>query len=260
MKIDYVSDLHINHYVRFNDNQIKFQKKTREWSNEILDTGSGEVLIIAGDFGEINKQALWFVEEAAKRYKKVFVTIGNHDLYIINNNQKKKYGDSKGRVKELVGMIGEIGNVTLFDVGGVETYKGVKFAGSPLWYLPKSDKGIEFFKIMSNDSNYIKLKYKNALNTIRTLWTETITWYQKLGDVDVIFTHVPPVHSPYLNHAPNECYMVDVSTLKAKHWIFGHDHSQGKFVKAGVSFYSNCLGYPVENLEPTLKSFELQEG
>lgn len=257
MKIDYVSDLHINHYVRFNDNQIKFERKTREWSIKLLEAGDGEVLIIAGDFGEINKQALWFVEEAAEQYKKVFVTLGNHDFYVINNSQKKKYGDSKGRTKELVDMISRINNVTVFDIGGTEIYKGVKFAGSPLWYLPKSEAGINFFKNISNDSNYIFLKYSNPLTSIRSLWTETITWYQKLGEVDVMFTHVPPVHSPFLNHKPNECYMVDVSEIKAKHWIFGHDHSRGEFSKAGTNFYSNCIGYPHEGKELRLRSFDI---
>lgn len=257
MKVDYVSDLHINHYVHWNENQIKFEKRTREWARDLLKSKSGEVLILAGDFGEINVQAFWFVDEISKAYDKVFVTFGNHDLYLTSKNQIKKYGDSIGRLYDLSDRLNAINNVTALPEGGYEEYKGVKFAGSPLWYLPRRQESWEFFENVSNDSNYIKVDGHTKRDMIRVLWKSTMDWYEDLGEVDILFTHVPPVHSPFLKYDPNECYYSPVTELKAKHWICGHDHSKGVFNKAGTAFYVNCLGYPHEQREVKLESFDV---
>ncbi|MDA1475271.1 hypothetical protein [Bacillus changyiensis] len=49
MKVDDAS-LHMNHHVPFMKDQLKWEARTREWARNILRTGYGSVLIIAGDF------------------------------------------------------------------------------------------------------------------------------------------------------------------------------------------------------------------
>ena len=66
LKVDYVSDLHINHYVKFTNHQEKWESQTREWTRNLLKDSTGEVLVLAGDFSEWNNQSKWFIEECAK--------------------------------------------------------------------------------------------------------------------------------------------------------------------------------------------------
>ncbi|MGG4386513.1 metallophosphoesterase, partial [Priestia megaterium] len=102
MKVDYASDLHFNHWMRWTENQIKLEKRIRELTNRLIENGNGEVLVLAGDFSEYNSQALWILDEAAKSYERVYWTFGNHDLYLVSKSQKKEYGDSMGRLDELI--------------------------------------------------------------------------------------------------------------------------------------------------------------
>ena len=98
MKIDYVSDLHVNHHVPFVKNQLKWEQRTREWVRKLSQNKEADVLVIAGDFSEFNQQSLWVLETFRESYEFVLFVLGNHDYYILSPTQYKKYGDSNGRV------------------------------------------------------------------------------------------------------------------------------------------------------------------
>lgn len=86
----------------------------------------------------------------------------------------------------------------------------------------------------------------------------------------VFVSHVPPINNPYSPFKANTCYMVDVPYINADNWIYGHDHMQRQFVKAGVKFHTNAIGYPQHydyyprrneipnQLVDTYKTFELK--
>ncbi|AWD87906.1 MULTISPECIES: metallophosphoesterase family protein [Bacillus] len=271
MKIDYVSDLHINHWIPWNNNQIKWERRTREIIRRLISNGNGEVLIIAGDFTEWNQQTLWVLDEVAKQYEKVYFTYGNHDLYLLSKNQQRKYSDSLGRVHDLIQKAADINNVTPL-IKSTDTYKGKAFAGDVMWYLPKGNEGWDFFKGVSNDSNYISLNGYNKEDGVRAMWKESMDWYDTLENshIDVFVSHVPPVHNPCSPFEPNSCYMVDLPFINAEHWICGHDHLQAEFYIEGTSFHMNCIGYPYDydmyprvneipgNQVDTYKTFELK--
>ncbi|WP_099301958.1 metallophosphoesterase family protein [Bacillus sp. Marseille-P3800] len=247
MKIDYVSDIHINHWMLWTQNQKKWEQRTRQLANRLIENGNGEVLIVAGDFSEWNDQSIWFLEEVAKSYERVYFTYGNHDLYLLSKSQRKKYGDSIGRLKDLVERASSIPNVQPL-VKSADEYKGVKFAGDAMWYLPKSTKDWDFFFNVSNDSNHIMVNGYHNDDATRLMWKESQNWYDTLEGqhIDVFVSHVPPVHNPFTYFEPNSLYQTDVPFINAKHWICGHDHQQGSFEKAGVNFHMNCIGYPSE--------------
>ncbi len=246
MKIDYASDLHFNHWMLWTQNQNKWERNTRALTNRLIENGSEEVLILAGDFSEWNCQALWILEEVAKKYERVYFTYGNHDLYLLSRTQKKKYEDSLGRIKELAREASKINNVVPL-IKSVDEYKGKIFAGDMMFYLPQNE-GWDFFRYQSNDSNYISLKGFSKKGMVRKMWQDSMDWYATLEetDIDVFVSHVPPVHSPFSQNDPNTCYMTKVPFINAKHWICGHDHLQCEFTKAGVHFHMNAIGYPVQ--------------
>lgn len=203
------------------------------------------MLVLAGDFSEWNNQTLWILDECAKHYERVYFTYGNHDMYLLTKSQRKKYGDSMGRIKELVRLASAIEKVVPL-IKTVNEYKGKVFAGDVMWYLPKTLKDWEFFRGVSNDSQNICLNGFSNEDATRKMWKESMDWYDTLEDklIDVFVSHVPPIHNPYSPFEPNSLYMVDVPFLCAGHWICGHDHMQRQFAKAGVQFHMNAIGYP----------------
>ncbi|PLR72237.1 metallophosphoesterase family protein [Bacillus sp. UMB0728] len=244
MKIDYASDLHFNHWMIWTENQLKWEKRTKQLTERLIQNGNGEALILAGDFSEFNCQSIWILEEAAKNYERVYFTFGNHDLYLISKSQKKKYGDSLGRLNELIERASAINNVVPL-IKNKDVYRGVKFAGDAMWYLPESLMDWTFYRTVSNDSRFIKINSLTANNVARYLNELSLNWYKdlELEEIDVFVSHVPPIHPPISKEKPNACYRVDVPFINSKHWICGHDHSKGDFNKAGVHFHMNALGY-----------------
>lgn len=245
MRVDFVSDLHFNHWMQWMNNQLKWEKRTRKLTERLIANGNGEVLVIAGDFGEWNCQALWILDEVSKHYERVYFTYGNHDLYLLTKGQKKKYKDSINRLNELVEKASKIDNVIPL-IKTVDIYKGKTFAGDMMCYLPKSFEDWEFFKEVSNDSDLIHIKGYTVEEGIEKLWRESQEWYTSIEDtkIDVFVSHVPPISNPYSPFKPNTCYMVDVPYINADNWVFGHDHFQRQFEKAGVKFHTNAIGYP----------------
>ncbi|PGK51217.1 hypothetical protein CN918_25855 [Priestia megaterium] len=244
MKIDYASDLHLNHWMLWTENQRKWEMRTRELMRHLVRDGNGEVLILPGDFSEWNIQTFWALEEAAKYYERVYVTYGNHDLYLMSKKQTLKYGDSLGRLNELKEMIKDIPNVVFLNQI-IDTFKGVTFAGDTMWYLPKKEEDWSFYRNVSHDSDSIQISGLQMNDVPRKLWKESMDWYDTLEGqhIDVFVSHVPPLHPPTSVYPANGCFHVDVPFLAAPHWICGHNHLKTVFDKAGTTFYMNCLGY-----------------
>lgn len=248
MIVDYISDIHINHWITFRNNQFKWERMTRKFTRKLIENKKGEVIIIAGDFSEFNNQSLWVLDELSKYYNRVYYTFGNHDLYLITNNQKKKYKDSIGRLNELISKSLFIKNVVPL-IKTMDTYKGITFAGDAMWYAPQSLQDWSFYTRESNDSNYISIKGEDKYSLVKKLYNDSIMWYNELEDeeIDVFVSHVPPVNNPDSKYSPNGCYSTVVPYLVADKWVCGHQHEQSEFYKAGTSFFMNPLGYPSEH-------------
>ena len=129
MTLDIISDIHLDFYARFN------QKDIETFTKKLINTKTDknfDVLIIAGDIGHYNDDNVCFLELISKFYKKVFVTWGNHDLYLISENQRKKYDyNSFIRLNELKEKVQKIDNLTFLD-GKKVKYEGITFWGSGL--------------------------------------------------------------------------------------------------------------------------------
>lgn len=261
MLIDYASDIHINHWIPWIPNQVKWESRTRAWASTFFGNPSGDVLVLAGDFSEFNRQIFWFVEEAAARYQRVYVTYGNHDLYLLSKKQRKKYGDSKGRLDEFVrGMDSIPGVVTL--IRSIDTYKGVTFAGDAMWYCPSTEKDWSFFHEKSNDSSYIHFGHSTPRHGTEMMHHSALEWYHSLRDepVDVMVTHVPPVHPSFAEEEENGCYITPVPFLKGNHWIAGHQHLRGTVQEGETTFHFNANGYPSEGPPTQVKTFSVKSG
>jgi len=159
MILDIISDIHLDFYVRFN------RIKTEAFVERLINTKTNknfDVLIIAGDIGHYNDDNIYFLELISKFYKKVFVTWGNHNLYLLESQREKYNYNSFNRLNEFKEMIKEIDNVVFLDGQKIE-YKGITFWGSGLWYEVNS---LEHWTNYMNDSRLIfdrKEPYKIVL-------------------------------------------------------------------------------------------------
>jgi|SRR5699024_690379 len=258
MKISYISDLHLDFHVPFTKNQIKFANRTIEFVRNLVesDKGNKDVLVIAGDISHLNKQSYLCIEEFSKHYKKVLIIYGNHDYYLISKNQSNKYkNNSANRVEELTEMLRSLSSVHVFTKDSPTfIYKDVKFGGLTMWYPLKTCEQQQFFQEFSNDSKLIK-----GFN-IEEAHEEDMETYGYLlqDDVDIMISHVPVINiDSHSKYDGTSCYFTPVKDIDVSHWIFGHSHEQKIYRKPYGNFYMNCLGYPEEELELTIKSFYL---
>lgn len=264
LKIDYISDLHLGFYLPMNreylfnkDDVITFVKQT------IAKKYSGDILVLAGDINEIPENIVMFINECKKYYKKIFFVAGNHEYYMLDKIEFVKYFNSLEKINYLIDAFKEDEQVDFLDRNntnnGLVTYEGFTFAGDTLWYLPKEDTGWDFYMRTSNDSRLIIVpEASSRQEMILKLNQESIDWYNSLPEnVDLIITHIAPIHNPYSPYPPNTCYFSEVKEIKTKNWIYGHDHVEANFERFGTKFLSNPWGYNSKTFN--IKTLELNK-
>jgi len=248
MQIDIISDIHIDFWLKRPTEKeiLKFIV------NVIKPNINSEILIIAGDLGHYNNQNLKLFKLLQNFYQKIFFVFGNHDLYLISGKQRNRYKFSLNRLKELIDNLPE--NV-IFLNGSEYLYKGVKFAGSGLWYEVKDIE--QWFKKM-NDAIYII--EEKVFNTDYDRYGKKIIYrfnpfnfYQKeikklsqISNADIMISHI----SPYLPEKELFYYFQgenEIERIKPKYWIFGHIHYPLKIDFNDTKLISNPLGYKNNN-------------
>ena len=265
--VDYVSDLHLAHYLKPAKNTGFSEKNIKNFiSKKIASKAKGEILIIAGDLSEFIQSNIFFLNECTKYYKKVLYIAGNHEYYlswIIGMEMQKRYQVSSNKIKDIISLLKDNENVVFLDSNepkyhGLYNYNGFTIAGDTLWYCPKSIKDWYFYLIDSNDSHLIKKKNESQISKIKRMHQVSMQWYDSLPDyVDLIATHVPPLHNPHSPKAKNGCYFTPVKTIKTDTWIYGHDHIKASFHKDGCRFLSNPWGYDSKTFD--IETIEIQK-
>ncbi|MEK4231304.1 metallophosphoesterase family protein [Solibacillus sp. FSL H8-0538] len=253
MNIDYISDLHLDFYVKREGSQEKFEQKTFRFLEGLLPIELGDVLVIAGDISHFNAQSGLTLKYFSSRYKHVLFVLGNHDYYLTSTKQERKYHqNSHERALELLQMIERLPNVTLLQKFEKVTVEGITFAGATNWYSLEDFADLQYFRTVSNDSVMIQgmeLAHEH---------TEEQNHYRTLDEVDVCITHVPPLLiNSHKRYSTTSCYLNELKVIKAPHYIFGHCHEQNIYQKADIHFYINALGYPSEQLIQQIRSFTL---
>lgn len=241
MKIDYLSDLHADFWVKHNSNKYKWQRQTIDFLNTLFPKELGEVVVLAGDISHYNVQSYWILEYLSQHYQKVFFVVGNHDYYLINERQSKKYKhNSKNRVTELLEMLANLTNIVYLTDYQPYDYKGVTFAGATNWYSLKEPGEKVFYNTISNDSAAIK-GFDIAIEHEKEMAA-----FKQLKHADILVTHIPIItldsHNKYKS---TYCYLNELLP-KGKHHIFGHCHEQTEIVKANLHFHINAIGYTNE--------------
>jgi len=265
MKFYLASDLHLD----FVCNPGKSPSKLYKFLDKYF-TESGN-LILAGDISHYPSQILQACKHLSKRYT-IFIVLGNHEFYNISKNMKQKYKETYSKFNYIKEMLEPLDNVHFLD-GDVITINNIKIGGCTSWY-----DGSWLHKTPGMYNTNIEELWKNSMNDahripgIKSLYDIWAIEYPKIKKViqqspDVMITHVCPVSEgiaftdEYKMDKTNTFYCFDglgmIEEYKPKFWVHGHIHSTKTFDIYGTTILRNPLGYPGENKDFEVLSFEI---
>jgi len=259
MIIDILSDTHFN----------AWSKKLCPTSKEVKTLWDrfepkGEVLIIAGDIGEIPLQNVNFLKTLKELYyKEIICVLGNHDLHCLYNRtlylydenheliQIKGWNEYHDKIQESKALYKEAG-IHLLD-GDTIAIDGIVIGGSMGWYdgaytkTHRIDLGKHhFFRYREYEDIQELWKASMPDDDIKPLGRFDGLFkeeYTKLDAIvekcDIMITHInPSLHPHHQNqvwsHSPT-CgfYSFNGAALmerfKGSHWIFGHSHYSDRY-------------------------------
>lgn len=270
-KIGYISDLHIDFYVK-DMNPSSLEKPMKRFIDNYMLPEKMDILLIAGDEGHYEEQTKEFITQMKEFATHVCLVGGNHSMYLVSRSQKDKHhACSSNRVKNIKDWCATQDNVYYLD-GDVVNVNGLKIGGYMNWYNLDTDGKIAQWNDVMNDSNLImegkeptRVMYGYGAYEKTSNWdTQSFRKYQEecLNNIskekcNILLTHIVPVIIPdefqeigYVNSRNNIFYMTDdlekVKETDAEVVIYGHNHTVIEWELSDIQFKSNALGYPKE--------------
>lgn len=233
MKIAYISDLHIDSYIKY----IMNLQAVKE--NIIKDAEVGIPLIIAGDLSNDKSFALKLLGYLSQYYRPIYFVSGNHEYYF----QKQTNNSLDYLVTEAEKQFGE--NFIYLDRQGIKEIGNKKIAGTNMWYnfyQPETEFAY-LFKL--NDSRFL------TIDRAKEEAMKDIKYYNEVIDeVDIFVSHVPLIETPAVKKYKNDnCFRRTVDLRENKIYIAGHTHLIYKTQYENSKFYFNAFGYPNEIAE-----------
>jgi len=268
MKISITSDIHIDFWVGINGSVKKQQKTMRLLIEKLLPAEKSDTLVIAGDIGHYNHQNKLLFETLREYYKNVIWVHGNHDLYMISNSVKKKYGcNSFERLEDMIKTADKIDGVHYLN-GNIVEIDGFKFGGCGMWY--NYDYAMKVWKMPHiqcvqmwndylNDANLIKVPWKGIIGKINVeeYFDEQLELLKQVYlKSDVIVTHINPdwenIHAKW-RFPESTFFTFDGRGIikkldENKMWIFGHTHDKYFYSHpSGCTMICNPVDYAIDH-------------
>lgn len=225
------------------------------------DRDAESVLVLAGDLSSKPDQVARFIAALEHRFIKVIYVPGNHEYY------KHMYQDWPELIFEQFRLHG-IEN-TKCPGNDVKTFMvdGVKFIAGTLWgecstrpdYNDDLRRFIADFHFIGvreygREDLYMTPAYmRNLSGQHKTLIRDALA--QATEDKVIVVTHHLPLYEAVsmrfrvstLNGAfVNQCDDILAPDCGPNMWLFGHTHDKQEFVKDGVLFAANPVGYRKE--------------
>lgn len=236
VKIDLMSDLHIEFYIPLKCNLSLNQFISKFIEENINKKDEKDLLIICGDISHSNKISKEFLEQITKLWNKVAVIPGNHDL------QDKKL--EKERYECLIKETSHIENlIYLCDVVEILEHKNIRIAGTFMSYNLNNDENYLKWKRILNETSFLSREFLNKRNQ------KDVDYYNKvINEVNIFVSHVPIVNLDGISVTRNLFLNCDVEANKDVLYISGHTHypknsidKESPFNALNVSY-----GYPSE--------------
>ena len=230
---------------------------TEFWDGyDVLDPGTGDVLILAGDIGMVcllhtveGAPYERFLDKCSQGFNKVFYVLGNHEYY------GSDFSTTADRLKEYTARYD---NVTVLD-NNSEHYNGVHYVGGTMWAnfdnmnaMVMSDCGFYMNDYHQITNSSVPLTPMDTLMEHK----HTTEWFDRClnslkGPVVIITHHAPSVNSldsHYVGSDVSGAYYTDMTQLIKKydnitHWVHGHIHANNNYYIGECNVLSNPYGY-----------------
>ena len=292
MKVDYISDIHLDFHIKETSNLEKLNKQLDYTIDKMLNDGTTErdILIIAGDLGHYFNMDSRFLLKMKELYNEVLYVAGNHDLYLVSRQQQLKYQhDSFNRLREMKYFC-KNNDIHYLD-GQTINIRGINFTGIPMsWDMSYAKtlyddvsvgEVLGHWENVMNDANLIfqdgkqNIKIPTAYGgSYKVVSFKPLDYfdsqYEKLLDVtdtDVIITHygpkIPECLPDYYKNMTTTFYFFDglsvIDTVKPKFWVYGHTHRIIDEYYKECNLLCNPYGYPNEVKKNGIRSFYIEE-
>jgi predicted phosphohydrolase len=246
MKIQYLSDLHLEFYRDSNIEKILEKYIDVDDSDILLLLGDIDVWCVGWDKSPIYN---WFSEN----FKHTIYIPGNHEYYSGTYKLSKKKLNIK--IKDNVYIL----NNDYIDI------EGVRFLGSTLWTNIKPQESyyilkgmVDYRKIKVDEyndlGNKLTIPFVNNLNDI----SKEFIFNNLSKDKNIVLTHHLPSYScindyykgSVLNSAfANSDLDNKIMNSNIDYWIYGHSHGEKEDLNLNGTILScNQVGYPQENI------------
>jgi predicted phosphodiesterase len=254
MRIQYVSDIHLEHYTIYTKDQLNPER----W---VQPDPTADLLVLAGDIGNPNKTSYsLFLEWCSKNWPQVVVVAGNHEFYCSPNSRDQP------NPHETTNLIRSITNhymnVHFLDRNRIEFKPGVHILGCTLW----SDIPADIRKYAVTGLTDFRLIPGMTASTYADYHKKDLEWLQanlqtvsSIGEKAIVITHHLPtfdlISEKYRDHPLNCCFATELQTLVKEScplaWICGHSHTGNtiQLEDCKTILTLNPHGYPGERVE-----------
>lgn len=257
MRIQYVSDLHLEHYKIYTAEQLN----PLQW---IKPDPTADLLVLAGDIGNPFRASYsLFLQWCSENWPQVVIVAGNHEFYRMittGNHATYEGGKSKEEVIELIRkIVGHFPNVKFLERERLTVSPGLHVLGCTLWsYVPEdmhkyAAAGLNDFRLIPGAS----VPAYNAWHARDLAWLEAeLREIAAAGERAIVVTHHLPtsqlVSEQYQDHPLNCCFTTNLEELiketKPAAWICGHTHLGNRATIGGTQLAVNPWGYPGERV------------
>lgn len=279
MKVDYLSDLHIDFLIK--SSKTISEGRVRAVFDSILRKKDSDYLIIAGDTSEYMGMTFRVFQMIKKiyGYKKIYFVFGNHDMWLNNPHQGEKYfWDSYNKMNYMKHLLKEDEDLILLDggtyeigyytIGGAMGMSDLRYEQEYQKYSGMYSTYVDIWDYWKETMNDSKLFYPRKPNLNHFVDIEHQKIIKTLSDYpDIMVTHYCPIISDtvtseqYKGERSNTFYMMDfedyIYEYKPKFWVHGHLHSNLDMVVGDTRLLRNPIGYPSEKLKRSVKTFEI---
>lgn len=252
MKIQYLSDIHLEHYKIYTAEQLN----PLQW---IEPDPEAELLVLAGDIGNPSGTAYsLFLQWCAANWPHVIIVAGNHEFY-----HTGKIGPpcSREETLELIRkIVAHLPNVLLLDRKMITLRPGLNVLGCTLW-SDISEKLSSEDAWRLNDFRMIpgaSIQAYSAWHKRDLAWLRAqLSLISNAGEETIVVTHHMPtprlIAEKYQGHPLNCCFATDLEQLiqdtQPLAWICGHSHTGNKILIGRTQLVMNPHGYPGERVD-----------
>lgn len=234
----------------------------------VLDNEKDQILILAGDYDQINRLNKPFKESMLRkemfkslceRFKYVLYVFGNHEYY------QGKIGGSYS--DKNLSFSHDIPNLHILSRYTPSVYiDGIKFVGATLWTSLNNVSYLDKYKV--SDVSKIKQFNKGRFGHLQKDFVvseheQDLKWIKneiKGEDNVVVITHYPPIHivdpryknDIWKDHNCNQLNDFILENKQIRLWVCGHVHQKDLLIKnvGETKIFMNTIGNKKQTDEP----------